>query len=666
MALYRLNRGLVVKIGERRYSFQRELDKATVQLEDIETGAYKTLKKSDLVRKISDGIFTVLSAMGDSTLGDTSGSTSPADVIVGSLKQHQILAWDRRRRYVVALRKRGVNKAARNLIERYIPVIASEIGDTKPPSSSTVIRWLCAYEINNRNVNALLPRHVVRSRRKSISDSTESLAWEFLKKHYFIRNGRSMKETYERYKQKADSSIETQTNNSKKIELLSLSTMERLAKQLSGYEKDRARLGPAAASAKWRHSVGGINATRPLERVEMDHTILDLYVIDDRSGIPLGRPTITILIDAYSSYILALYVSFEGETLGRLSRSIQLALRPKDDLTSLVPTKNEWITPGLWETLVVDNGLAFQSQQLRNIALQLGCDLEYCPTRKPWFKPHVERAILEMTRILPVRGKPEKTSGIVDKIDPVKNACVMFSDLCTCLTKWAVDVHPFVIPKRSLHRPIDRLMEGLENMPAPEFVTNIKSLDIITGLSKEITVRQDGVSMNYLNYQSPDLARMAKEQHSPTFRTIIKFDPNDLQRVWVQNPLDKKIWLDVPCKFDDYAKGLTLTQHKFIRAHAKGVLKKKDAYEQLSTARKELQEMFESATGRGRGLIKNMKRFAQIQGLSSLTGVQKDKDHAPIHAEQIVTPHDLELEMDKGEIPTFKAIPSGQFNGWGD
>ncbi|GEM_PF-5609679 len=34
-------------------------------------------------------------------------------------------------------------------------------------------------------------------------------------------------------------------------------------------------------------------------RVEMDHTELDLYVIDDQRGIPLGRPTVTVIIRPY-------------------------------------------------------------------------------------------------------------------------------------------------------------------------------------------------------------------------------------------------------------------------------------------------------------------------------------------------------------------------------
>ncbi len=38
----------------------------------------------------------------------------------------------------------------------------------------------------------------------------------------------------------------------------------------------------------------GPRAQRPLERVELDHTVLDLIVVDEEDRLPIGRPTCKI------------------------------------------------------------------------------------------------------------------------------------------------------------------------------------------------------------------------------------------------------------------------------------------------------------------------------------------------------------------------------------
>jgi hypothetical protein len=47
-----------------------------------------------------------------------------------------------------------------------------------------------------------------------------------------------------------------------------------------------------------------------LERVEIDHTPLDLFVVDDDTGMPLGRPYVTLCIDDFSRCILGMHIGF--------------------------------------------------------------------------------------------------------------------------------------------------------------------------------------------------------------------------------------------------------------------------------------------------------------------------------------------------------------------
>ncbi|MGG2204572.1 transposase, partial [Escherichia coli] len=39
--------------------------------------------------------------------------------------------------------------------------------------------------------------------------------------------------------------------------------------------------------------------TAPLEQVQIDHTVIDLIVVDDRDRQPIGRPYLTLAIDVF-------------------------------------------------------------------------------------------------------------------------------------------------------------------------------------------------------------------------------------------------------------------------------------------------------------------------------------------------------------------------------
>lgn len=651
MAVYTLQRGLVVKIGQRHFEHKRELDNNKIQLEDVQTGAIRTIPATTLVKQITAGEITVVRSAEPST-SDVQGNDSKwIAVVIDKMDEKNRTLYLKKIAYVRFMRKRGIRRGQRKLIELAIPQVASILVDPSPPSASAVMRWIRRFEKYNLQPVALASGHMLRSSPRRLDGQLLGCIRDQLKTLYFKKGGRSIRQVVRRVLQ--IQAIRVANGDIQEHEAhVSEATVRRIADEVSPYDRDRLRYGNTYAAAKWRHSIGGIYATRPLERVEMDHTLLDLYVIDDRRCIPLGRPTVTILIDSYSGYILSIYVSFESETLGRMMRAIKIAIQPKDSLIGGLGLSNGWHSAGLWEVLVVDNGLAFHSTHLHRLALELCCDLEYCPTRKPWFKPTVERAMLEMARILPYAGRPQKPSMIDKPYDPKITACVMFSDLCNCLYKWVVDVHPFQVNERKLARPIDLYLEGLDSMPPPSFLDDCRSLDIIAGITKDLTVRNGGVEMQYINYRSPELGEMAKGI-APSFKTSVKFDPNDLGQIYVQHPTSKD-WLCVPAQHEDYASGLNLSQHKLIRSNAKADLLKKDAYVTLMRAQAELQDMWDAAISSGKKLKRSAKQLAILEGLNSLTPIAVAKPGEYIKPEKIVT-------LDDGaaitrEVPDFIAF----------
>lgn len=653
MGIFRLERGLVVRIGDRQFAFHRQIGDKKIQLEDVMTGELRAMRVAEFLDRVNRGQYAVLHQPADGVVAALSVPHDKAGRVVLGLKltTAQNAQWQLRCLYVRGMYKRGVTRGQRTRIAAAIQAIAQKQGDSKPPSTSTVMGWMRIFEEKNRETSALVPGNARRVSRLRLPAAWLDHVQRVLNRYYFIRNGESVAAVTRRLAIPLAHGKLPKGVDSKPI-TISETTVRRIVAQTDPYHRDRARYGPAYAAAKWRHAIGGIYAIRPMQRVEMDHTILDLYVIDDTRGIPLGRPTLTILVDGYSGYILSLYISFEGCSIGRIAHTIQLALSPKDSLTQRYGLEQAWHSPGLWETLVLDNGLEFHSRHMRTISMEMCFDTEYCPVRKPWFKPVVERHMLEMARILPIPGRPQKLLGVRDAVDPKQQACVTFSNLCACLIKWAVDVHPVTVNQRRLARPLDLLLDGLKDMPPPIYVDNLRSLDIVGGIAKRLTVRHTGIEMQYLTYRSRELADMAK-QIAPSFPVNVKVNPDNLGSIWVEHP-QEKTWINVPATAQSYANGLTLFQHKLIRQHAKNELGKIQAPEALLRAQEQLQDMWDVAVRSGKKVKGGAKKLALLEGVRSPSPLSGQVSNEPPRAEQVVTPQ--ELEVPPSTVPDFETF----------
>jgi putative transposase len=213
-------------------------------------------------------------------------------------------------------------------------------------------------------------------------------------------------------------------------------------------------------------------------------------------------------------------------------------------------------------------------------------------------------------------------------------------------------VHPFTINERKLARPVDLFLEGLDSCPAPKFVESYANLDIIAGITASGTVDQSGVVSHWLQYASEDLRRL-RANISINFKTKYKFDPYDLGTIFVQHPKDGS-WICASAKDQEYASGLTLTQHRLIRAACKERLNRANAEQVLRRARLELQDYWATAISTGKRL-KRSRHLALSQNHNSA-----DTLHPRTRVTSHDTPHlllpDDELSFSDQPVPDFTSF----------
>jgi len=648
MSVYTLDTDLVVQNGDAQWRLHRVLNAQHVVLENQATGGWREMKISKLASDIACGKLSVVRA-NDAGVTECHQANSNSVMCTATLAPKYKAQFERTYDYVRQMRKRGISKGQRTRIAEAIASVAITLGDTQPPKSSTVMDWMRDYEAAGQNPTVLLSRNVRRRAPRRLQSVVLTAVTKVLKRYYFIRNGCTLREAHDKVLRELERAAQNNAGAEAR-ESVSLSTVRRIAYETTPFDRDRARLGPGQARAKWRFSKPGGYATRPLERVEMDHTILDIVVLDDVLGIPLGRPVITLAVCSFSGYILGFFISFEGETIGRVVQSIKVAVQPKDVITAGQGLATPWYAMGTWEAAVLDNSLAFHAGQVRHVASELCMDVEYCPVRMPWFKPCVERHLGELTRQLPAAGRPKKPGSGPDPIDPNKSACITFSDLCTGVLKWVVDVHPFEINERKLARPIDLFLEGLDACPAPTLIEDATSLDVIAGLHASATVDHSGLVHKWIRYTNDDLAWMRKEVGAK-FKTTIKYNPYDLGSVFVLHPRSG-MWVQVEARDHEYASGLTATQHKLIRNAATDKLTEKNAETVLRRTRLELQDHWARAIRGGRKLKRGSRELALFQGVSSLSRINAPQLNAGVRATALAADTDS-MEPSIGSIPTF-------------
>lgn len=643
MATFTLGRGLVLRSSTRQWMFHRRLDQQTVQLEDAEDGGYEKFTVSKLTADILNGKLQVVRDADQQSSGNEFGSDTIAPV--ASLIDHHRASYERAIGYVHYIRRRGISQGQRERIASAITTYAASTGDSDPPSTSTVMRWMRKFASSGGNSGSLITKNAYRRRRKRISREIRPIIDSVLDKHYFRRHGATLREAHDRVLHELE-----RVDPNGQLGSVSLSTIRRICGEVTPYDRDRLRLGPAEARHKWRFVKPGKYVSRPLERVEMDHTLLDIYVIDDQLGLPLGRPTVTFLICSYSAYIIGFYISFEGENLARVLQTMKIGIQPKADITAAAGLSKQWHSMGIWECLLVDNAMAFHSQRMRQITYELGVDLEYSAVRMPWFKPTVERYLGEATRMLPVPGRTGKPGRQPDPVNPRVTACVTFSDLCKGILQWVVEVQPFQINSVKKSRPIDLFTDGLIECPAPVFTDSYAQLDVMAGLRKSVTVRQDGLIHETVRYAGDALEQMRRD-HKTNFRTEIVPNPYDLGQVYVQHPRTHE-WIIAPARDQDYAAGLTRTQHKLIRRGCEHRLTLANAEKLLRESKLRLSEHWRSSIAAGKQLKrlpKDLELFRQFSAVNAAPALPRHQT-APDVARQVA--------CDETPVSITKSIPT--------
>jgi transposase InsO family protein len=236
----------------------------------------------------------------------------------------------------------------------------------------------------------------------------------------------------------------------------SYKTFAHAVKLQAGYQQTLKRKGHRAAYQEepfyWQLELTTPrHGDRPFEICHIDHTELDVESPSSQTGQSLGRPWLTLLTDAYSRRILAIYVTFDPPSY----RSCMMILRQCVKLHGRLP-----------QIVVVDGGPEFSSTYFETLLARYECIKKTRPKAKARFGSVCERLFgtTNTQFIYNLRGNTQiirNVRQVTKSVNPKGLATWPLGNLYERLCEYSYEVYDTITHPALGETPHSTFIEGL-------------------------------------------------------------------------------------------------------------------------------------------------------------------------------------------------------------
>lgn len=446
-------------------------------------------------------------------------------------------------------------------LEDLIHNIALQENDPNPPTPITLYRWWTRWIESGKKLSSLVNKKSGTNNQQKQNPEVNNIFHEVIEKIYLTKERNSKQDVYSSFKFQID-----QYNIKNPTQILSIpsrATVYRMISKLNKHAVISAREGKKVADKLYRTSYRGIETHFPLERVEIDHTPLDVIVVD-AEGIPIGRPYLTCILDVYTRIPMALEIDFEPPSELSVMKALKQAIYPKDTLLKdYSDITQPWPIYGIPHLLVCDNGLEFHSKQLQRVCNELNIELFFCPKHQPHYKGSVERFLGTLNRQVSQKIAGTTFSNITmrGEYNSVQSSTITLQKLRELIYFWAVEIYmqkKHSTLNTSPYKKFDTSQRNFE----PLLPESTEMLNLICAKEYVRRLSHEGIIFRRIFYNSEALRniRISKGNRA---QVILRVDVQDLGKIWVLDE-EQNLYIEVPATKLEYATGLTLFQHNHI------------------------------------------------------------------------------------------------------
>ena len=294
-----------------------------------------------------------------------------------------------------------------------------------------------------------------------------------------------------------------------------------VAKRQLGREEAMRRVGPKP---------GSLEAEGPLAMVQIDHTLVDVHVVDDVHRKSIGRPWITLAIDVASRCVLGFHLSLEAPSTASVAACVAHSFRPKDRWLAQNGIEAQWPVWGLPHKLHADNAKEFKTEALTRGCADWSIEMVWRPMGKPHYGGHVERLIgTLMGRVHLLPGTTQSNPIARGRYRAEDAAQLSLSELQRWIALEICERYHLNIHRALRRAPIDAWRDWFARrgevpaIPGDEQRFRLSFLPIVYR-----KLQRQGLYFMQIRYWDnvlPTLAAMGA-------RMLLRYDPSDLSRLY--------------------------------------------------------------------------------------------------------------------------------------
>ena len=460
---------------------------------------------------------------------------------------------------------------------------------------STLYRWIQRYAAFE-DLSTLVPgpRGWTPGRTR-IPAHAEAVIEDVLKSYYLTKRRPSVRNTVREVARRCSAQgIKPPAHSTVRARINRIPEEERLRRRGFG---DRAR--------KLRPAPGHFpHADFPLAVVQIDHTMVDIILVDDTYRLPVGRPWITLAIDVFSRMVTGYSLSFDSPSTVSVGLCISHSVLPKEDWLVLHEVDADWPVWGFPATIHVDNAKEFRSNTIRHSCAKRAIHLEFRPVGQPHYGGHIERLLgTFMAEVHDLPGTTFSSPAQRKGYDSEKTSAMTLSEF----ERWLITLICKVYHQRTHSQlgasPMKQWeigtfgndnVRGIGLPSRPHDAWDIQR-DFMPAIER--TVQPDGVHIDSTTYFAECLRPWirAKDPNDPRHTRTFTFrrDPRNIKIIWFFDP-ELKQYFDVPAA-DQALPSMSLWEAREIRQYLAAQGRNPDNTAEILNARTELREQAEQA-----------------------------------------------------------------------
>ena len=369
-----------------------------------------------------------------------------------------------------------------------------------------------------------------------LPDSVERIIRELLHKRFLTKQKRSLAAFHREV---------AQACKAQKLRVPARNTVALRIANLDPLKTTRRREGQDAS--RDLRGVGGVPPamTAPLEQVQIDHTVIDLIVVDERDRQPICRPYLTLAIDVFTRCVLGMVVTLEAPSAVSVGLCLAHVACDKRPWLEGLNVEMDWPMSGKPRQLYLDNAAEFKSEALRRGCEQHGIRLDYRPLGQPHYGGIVERIIGTAMQMIhdELPGTTFSNPDQRGEYDSEKMAALTLRELERWLAL-AVGTYHGSVHNGLLQPPAARWAEAVARIGVPAVVTRATAflVDFLPIIRRTLT--RTGFVIDHIHYYADALKPwIARRDRLPAF--LIRRDPRDISRIWVLEP-EGQHYLEIP------------------------------------------------------------------------------------------------------------------------